>query len=246
MNEILDNWIFITHKKDINLQLIKPFWQRLSMFLTLNVGSSPKIKATDDRETWLKWEGTSGRSFYNEDISTILFWLPSYQIPGSGKTIKENLDDKLLNYAIENNYKYAIPVTDVYHEMIHHIQFVLGDWLYDDLLEASAEHATHLITSQDIGDYAEEKIALWYIGRKMLKLKPWEFYIFIRDCIVDSEFYRDYFFENTIFVKTLANEYGGSVEKLFMTMKQKLGKKKWKAMMNRDLKKIHTQLFYRW
>jgi len=214
------------------------------MFLALNVGGCPKIKITADKKTWVNSGGTPGRSFYNEDISTIVCWLPSYTLTSA--TTGKNLSDKLRTYAIENNYKYAMPVTDIYHEMIHHIQFVLGDWLYDDLLEASAEHATYMITGQDIGDYPEEKIALWYIGRRMLRLKPWQFYIFIRDCIVDSQFYREYFFEDRVFVKTLANEFGGSVEKLFMTMKQRLGKKKWQAMMNRDLKKIHTQIFYRW
>lgn len=245
MKEILDNWIFITHKKDINLKLVKPFWERLSMFLALNVGNCPKVKCTSDRDTWTSWGGTQGRSFYNEDNSTVVFYLPFYQF-NTGQTIKKNISTELMNYAVENNYKYVIPVTDIYHEFIHHVQFVLGDWLYDDLLEASAEHTTYLITGQDMGDYIEEKIALWYIGRKMLRLKSWQFYIFIRDCIVDSQFYKEYFFDDPMFVKILANEFGGSVEKLFMTMKQRLGKKKWRTMMNRDLKKIHTQIFYRW
>lgn len=246
MKEIIDNWIFITHKKDINIRLIIPFWERLSMFLALNSGDCPKLVFTSKRDIWKQHEGDIGRSFYDEDTQSMIFWLPKYEI--NKKFVRDNLTDSITKQLGDriNEFAYAIPVGDIYHEMIHGVQYVLGDWLYDDLLEASAEHACFLITGQDIDDYIEERIALWYIGRKMLKLKPWQFYIFIRDCIVDSHFYKEYFFDDHEFVKILANEYGGSVERLFMTMKQKLGKKKWYKMMLRDMKKIHTQIFYKW
>jgi hypothetical protein len=246
MKEILDNWIFITHKKDISSNLIKSFWERLSMFLALNSGECPKAIFTSNRDIWKKYEGEGGRAFYDENTPTMIFWLPAYEI--NKKFVKDNLSEQALKQLGENlnNYIYAIPVGDIYHEMFHHVQYILGDWLYDDLLEASAEHACFLITGQDIDDYEEERIALWYIGRKMLKLKPWEFYIFLRDCIVDSQFYKEYFFGDPVFVKILANEYAGSVERLFMNMKQRLGKKKWQKMMKRDMKKIHIQIFYKW
>jgi len=240
---ITDNWLFISSKKDISTKLIKSFWERLSMFLAINIGDCPRTVFTSSKNIWKKFNGEHGRAFYNDSKNCLIFWLPKYSIDKG--LLKERKYESILNN-LENIYSYAIPISDIYHEMIHHVQFLLGDWLYNDLLESSAEHSTFLITGQDIGDYIEERVSLWYIGRKLLKLKPWQFYIFIRDCVVDPDFYKDYFYENGKFIKILADEYGGSVEKLFMTMKQKLGKKRWYKQMTRDLNKIHNQLFYRW
>lgn len=244
---MIDNWIFLSSKTELDLELIKPFWERLSMFLAINVGGCPDIVFTADNDLWKKkYDGLRSRAFYNEDVSKMIFWSPSYL--KHRKLIKNNLPHSLTDIANENNYKYIIPANDVIHEMIHHIQFVLGDWLYDDLLEGSAEISTFLITGQDIisetgfNEYVHEEIALWNIGRKLLKLKPWEFYIFIRDCIVDPNFYKEYFSDDPNFVKILANDYGGSVDRLLNTMTKKLGKINLHQLMTKDLKKIHNKL----
>lgn len=247
MRQIVDNWIFLTSRIDLDRSLIEPYWERLSMFLAINVGNCPDIIFTADSDQWKrKYEGLRSRAFYNEDISKMIFWAPSYL--KHRKIVKNNLTEKLKKILNENNYKYIIPINDVIHEMIHHIQFVLGDWLYDDLLEGSAEISTflitghHLINENNMNEYAKEQISLWNIGRKLLKLKPWEFYIFIRDCIVDPNFYKEYFSDDPNFVKILANEYGGSIDKLLMTMRKKLGKTNLYKPMLKDLKSIHNHL----
>lgn len=247
MKEINDNWVFIKNKSDLNQRTVNEFWARLSMFISLNAGECPNIVLTSKKDEWKKYEGErGGRAFYDEITGSTIFWLPKYDIKKG--LVQGNFNNQSwLNAVVElKEFKYAIPTNDIYHEMFHHVQFILGDWLYDDLLEASAEHATFLITGQELGDYIEERVALWYIGRKMLKLQSWEFCIFIRDCIVDKEFYKEYFYDNPSFVKILASEYGGDVEKLFNNMKQKLGRKKWYSKMMRDMRKIHTQMFYKW
>jgi len=242
MKDIRNNWIFFTKRTDIGQKTIQPLWEKLSIFLALNVDKCPNIVFTSKRDIWKKHKGEAGRAFYDEKTNSIVYWLPKYEI--NKKFVKENIEElgDTEEY-IEQNFKYAIPISDIYHEMIHHVQYVLGDWLYNDLLEASAEHATFFLTGQEINDYIEERIALWYIGRKMLKLKPWQFGIFIRDCIVDSNFYKEYFSDDPTFVKILASEFGGSVERLFTTMKQRLGRKRWYYIMMRDLRKIHFKYF---
>ena len=244
MKEIYENHLLISNQKDVNIKTIDRFWQRLSMFLACNIGSCPNIVFTSDTNKWYKHsEGEKARCFYDEITGSIVFWAPNFL--STNKNIKERVPTKVIKYAKEKGYSYIIPLTDIYHEMVHHIQYISGDWLRDDLLEATAEHCTYMITAQNSDEYVEQSVALWYIARKILKLKPWEFYIFIRDAIVDSNFYKEYF-DDPKFIKMIAVENGGSIEKFFANMTSKYGKYKLKASMIRDLKKIHTLLFYRW
>lgn len=244
MKEIYRNYLLISNQKDVNIKTIDQFWQRLNMFLACNVGECPRVVFTSDEARWLKHSaGESARCFYDELTGSLVFWANNY-LPTS-KYVREDVPAKIISYATENGYTYIIPLTDIYHEMVHHVQYVTGDWLKDDLLEATAEHTTFMITGQKSDEYIEQSVALWYIARKILKLKNWEFYIFIRDAVVDPNFYKEYF-DNPKFIKMLAEENGGSIEKFFMNMTSKYGKYKLKPSMLRDLKKIHNLLFYKW
>lgn len=244
MKEIYENNLLISNQKDINIKTIDPFWQRLNMFLAYNAGKCPNVVFTSDQTKWLKHsEGEYARCFYDELTYTLVFWANDYLY--DSKNVKENVSSKIIQYAQNNRYTYIIPLTDIYHEMVHHVQYVTGDWLKDDLLEAAAEHCTYMITAQNSNEYIEQSVALWYVARKLLKLKNWEFYIFIRDIIIDPNFYKEYF-DNPKFIKILADENSGSIDKFFANMTLKYGKRKLKSAMIRDLKKIHTLLFYRW
>jgi len=244
MKEIYENHLLISNQKDVNVKTIDPFWQRLNMFLACNVGECPSVVFTSDQARWYKHSaGEKARCFYDETTYSIVFWAQHYICDTKNKNI--DVPKKIIIYAKEQGYNYIIPLTEIYHEMVHHVQYITGDWLKDDLLEATAEHCTYMITAQNSEDYVEHSVALWYIGRKILRLKNWEFYIFIRDAIVDPNFYKEYF-DDPRFIVMLADEYGGSIEKFFANMTSKYGKKKLKASMVRDLKKIHNLLFYRW
>jgi hypothetical protein len=244
MKEVYENYLLLSSQKDINVKTVEPFWHRLCMFLASNVGKCPSVVFTSDENKWNKHsEGEHARCFYDEVTYSIVFWAYNYLL--DDPRIIEEVPKKIIKYAKDNKYNYIIPLTDIYHEMVHHIQYMMGDWLRDDLLEATAEHSTYMITAQTSDEYIEQSVALWYVARKILKLQNWEFYIFIRDAIVDSNFYKDYF-DNKKFIKLLAEEYGGSIDKFFMNMTSKYGKYKLKSQMFRDLKKIHNQLFYKW
>lgn len=244
MKKVIDNWLFLSNQNEFKLSVISPFWERLSMFLAKNIGLCPSPILTNSEKKWIKYYGQKNngtpRAFYDEYTSKILFWSPRYEI----EIIKP--PEHLIQYSKENGFKYAVPLTDVYHEMVHHVQYTLGDWLYDDLLEASAEISIFIISGEQMIDYIQESVSLWYVGRKMLKLKPWEFYIFIRDCIVEKDFYYTYFYNNSHFIKLLGNDYSGSIEKFLIKMKNNLGNKKWENTMKQDLNKIHNTIFYRW
>jgi len=242
--------MLLSSKTDLDEKAIQLVWERLSMFLAKDVGEGPYVKFISIRENWVKYGGEGGRAFYHEDEEAIIFWAPSYLI--TRKLIKDNLSTKLkVSLQVHgSNYKYAIPISDIIHEMVHHVQFILGGWLYDDLLEASAEITSFLITESYVlrnkyPEYLKEQIALWYIGRKLLKLSLPQFYVFIRNCVVDPSFYKQYFSENSSFIKVLANEYSGSVEKLFIRMKTKLGKVTLYPEMSKDLQKLHRKIFHK-
>jgi len=244
MKQIYENHLLVSNQKDVSVKTIDPFWQRLNMFLACNVGECPSVVFTSDQTKWLKHsEGERARCFYDELTYTLVFWANNYLC--DSKNIQEYVSSKIIQYARDNGYTYIIPLTDIYHEMVHHVQYITGDWLKDDLLEATAEHCTYMITAQNSDEYIEQSVALWYIARKILKLKNWEFYIFIRDAIVDANFYKEYF-DDPKFIKMIADENSGSIDKFFANMTLKYGKRKLKASMVRDLKKIHNLLFYRW
>lgn len=244
MKEIYENYLLISNQKEVNVKTIDGFWQRLNMFLACNVGECPSVVFTSDEAKWLKHsEGERARCFYDEVTGSLVFWANNYLF--NSKYVKEDVPTKIIKYAKDRGYNYVIPLTDIYHEMVHHVQYVTGDWLKDDLLEATAEHTTFMITGQKSDEYIEQSVALWYIARKILKLKSWEFYIFIRDAVVDANFYKEYF-DNPKFIKMLADENGGSIEKFFANMTSKYGKYKLKNTMLRDLRKIHNLLFYKW
>jgi len=244
MIEIYENCILVSNQKEVSVKAVQQFWHRLCMFLCYNAGDCPKVVFTSDDAKWQKHsEGERARCFYDEQTASIVFW--AYKFLIDNKYIKEYVPAKVIKYAQEHGYTYIIPLTDIYHEMVHHVQYILGDWLYDDLLEATAEHITYIITAQNSEDYIEESVAMWYVAKNVLKLKPWQLYIFIRDAIVDPDFYKEYF-DNPTFVKFIAEEYGGSIDKFWNTFTAKFGKPKYKSAMIKDLKKIHNQLFYRW
>jgi len=248
MYDVKHDYIFTTNQKDLNVRSIGPFWQKLCMLLEYNVGECPKVIFTSDNSIWSKYAGVEKHrdtsAFYDENKKAIVFWADHYYIDSKYFDGRDVISKQAYEFANEYNYNYIIPINYIYHEMIHHIQFILGDWLYDDLLEATAEIFTYFLTNQEFDDYVEEKVSFWYVGRKILKLKPWEFFIFIRDSIVDNMFYKEYFYDDPKVVRLLADEYSGSIEKLFYNMKTKLGKKKHYSIMKRDLRKIYKHIFY--
>lgn len=241
MKKIEDNYLFVSSQKDVNYKTIKIFWQRLLMFLSYNVDRDPGVVFTSDPIKWKKHSsGERVRCLYDEDSEKIVFWANDYLLDSN--KIKNKIPKDTIEYAREAGYNYIIPLTDIYHELIHHVQYFSIDWANDDFLEATAELFTYMLTAQRADEYAEQCIALWYIGRKMLKMSHWQFYIFIRDAIIDDDFY----YYNKKLIKLIVNKYNGSVKKLLSDMTRKYGKLKYKEEMFSDLDRIHTQIFYHW
>jgi len=254
MKEIFDNYLLFSKKTNLTQAWIKPYWEKIQMMLNVNIGECPQIVFTDNEDKWkfhADGDNSKMRAFYDESNSAFVFRAKEHLI--NSKRIEKYLSVQVVDY-VSNlvseksslcNYKYIVPVMDIYHEMFHHVQYMSGNWQFDVLLESSADIFTYFLTGHYTDDYEKEMTALWYIGRKMLLLKPHEFYIFVRNSLVDSEFYIEYFYQNPRIVKQLANEYGGNVENLFKKMLL-LGNKKHTQAMKRDLSRIHNKLFYKW
>jgi len=244
MKEINSGFLLTTSQREVNNKSIEYMWQRLCMLLAYSDLSTPNIVFTSNKERWIKHCGHEKVScLYDEDTGSIVFDADNYYLTST--LVQKYVPQTIINLAKEKNYIYIIPLADVYHEMIHHVQFSIGIWTHNDLLEASAELYCYMITNYRADEYYDEMLSFWYIAKKILRLKPWELYLFVRDSIVDENFYIKYF-SNPKFVKYIADEYSGSVEKFWSTFKLKNAKKRFKSQMLNDINKIHTEMFYKW
>jgi len=245
MREIKEGFLLSTSQREINNKSIEYMWHRLCMFLAYSDMSTPNIVFTSNRDRWIKYGGGYEHTscFYDEDTGTIVFNADYYYYTST--LVTQYVPIEIIEYAKEKNYIYIVPIADIYHEMIHHVQFSIGSWTHNDLLEASAELFCYMITNYRAEEYYDEMIGFWYIAKYILKLKHWEIYLFVRDSIVDENFYIKYF-SNPAFVKYIADKYSGSVEKFWSTFKLKNAKHRFKIKMLSDINKIHNDIFYKW
>ena len=183
---ITENYLFLRNHYEFTDRVLRRCYQRLQMQLCVCFNEiKPHAIFTNDLNILETHYGegfdpNKQRAFYNEDESTCIFHCDNY-------VITDEIKEQYIGYKIKN-IKYAIPIGDIYHELIHHIQYNYTEWKYTNYIEAIAEIYTSIITGIYQIDYVKESIALWNISKNILQLKPEEFYLFIRDSIVDSNF----------------------------------------------------------
>ena len=121
----MKHYLEFTDKTEFNQTFIEDYWRKLSIFLSVSFITCPiPILATTKKE-WNSYydEDDKSRAYYDEYKRQIVFWGESYK--------KENY--------------FIIPTEDLLHELIHHIQYMSGNWNYNDVLEGSAELYTHIL-----------------------------------------------------------------------------------------------------
>jgi hypothetical protein len=190
-----------------------------------------------------------GRAFFDDDNCIIVFDAEKYKKTSNVFFLNTETIIKEIGIEYYNKFKYIIPISDIYHELIHHFQYEIWEkyveMKYTDIIEASDEIYTYFLTGQSI-DYEKESIALWYLSKYILKLKGMNFYMFIRDCIVDSSWESKYLFSNRDMIKLLGESYNGKIDNFVANFKSDFYYKEYHEEFYRDLTQIHNLIFYKW
>lgn len=252
MRKIDNNYLYLTKQKDFNSKLLKYFYERVCIFLCSDTHESPKVIFTsnakkiemiyNDSEVTIK---NLPRAFYSDTDNSIIFYADRY-----------NVQKEIYGFDIsdaEKGYKYVIPLSDIYHELIHCIQFQNQEknymnMLYVDFIESTDEMFTYFITGQYNIEhsYYRSVLSLWYIARMILKLPSTKLYNFIRDCIVDKDFVNRYFLSNKNFLKILGKQYNGDINKFIGRFKLDFFDEDYNEQFNKEIKYIHNLIFYKY
>ena len=251
MRKITDNYLFINKQSDFTSSLLKYFHQRLGIFLCLDLNKSPKVIFTSNEnkiaELYNDPETTHyGRAFYDEINNLVVFDAKRYDKKSSTLYLKieyNNLKDSDIDIP---PYKYIIPLSDIYHELIHSVQYQYGVYDSTDMVEATDDLLSYFITGQYNIDYKKESMSIWYIAKYILNLNRNRFYVFIRDSIVDSNFASEYYMTNKKFVRMLAKYYNGDFKKFIDRFKIDFYYPELEDEFSTDIRYIHNLIFYKY
>lgn len=243
MKKIINNYLCFTEKDDFDQKTLNFFFDRLSLFLNIVIKDKPKLVIN------IKYK--NARAEYREKTNSIVFGLESYNINSSKFAFNiDKIKETIPNY---ESFKYAIPLADIYHELLHVYQYKCTDYkwngfieLPDNFLEASVELFCMMLIGEEYDDYTKEFYALWYIMKRKLNIKkPTEQYNFIRNSIVNQDFI------NTIMgyknMKQLIDKkYKGSIESFLKNFVKDFGDTKHYEECISDINAIHNLIFYQW
>ena len=249
MKKISDSYLFLNKQSDFTNHQLKRFYERLCIFSCLDLDASPKVIFTSNENKIAELyddENTTnyGRAFYDESTNTIVFDARRYDKKSETFFLKNKYEDiKSLNGNVIQ-YKYIVPLSDIYHELIHSIQYQYGVYESTDMVEATDELFTYFVTGQYSSDYRKPTMALWYIAKYILKVKNNRLYVFIRDSIVDPNFVNSYYMKNKKFVKILTKNYDGDFKKFSDRFKIDFYHIECEEEFISDIEYIHKLIFY--
>ena len=132
--------------------------------------------------------------------------------------------------------------------MVHHIQFKYIDenYQYLDFVEAVADIYVYIITGQWNIDYLNEAIGFWYVSTKILKCNDVQFYVLLRNSIIDDEVFKNYWMTNKEFVKLLGKKYNGTLSQFLHNFKKDFGNKEYEEEFYNFVKRTHNLIFYKY
>lgn len=248
---IYNNYLYLSNIRDFNNNTLKNIFNRLLLFVQpIKKVKCPKIIFTSNWDIQNKHYGEELNvyplAWYDEDTNVVLFNAEKYRFNSDifeyGKGKYSGIYEEIIQY--EKNYKYVIPLSDIYHELVHAIQYQSGVYRHTDFIEGADEILTYIITSHFNILYINEAIAIWYISRKVLKMNLFQFYRFVTDSIVDKDFFKKHLLLNKNFINLLSRNYNGDIDSFFKDIKS-FGKIKYEIEFLRDIEKINSIMFYR-
>lgn len=238
---IYNNYLLLRTRKEFTQKHINSFLKRLSMFLLISPKTRPKLlkpKMMADCRAGV--ENGTGNIYFATDkycpTST------NYSFKRSLKKIKQEIEP----YSI-SDYKYIFPLTDIYHELVHFIQFNFNPHYYKftNFMEATNECFVYIMTGQKNMDYINESYSFWYMCRYVLNIKGSDFLILLRNAIISPTFAHDYLINNHKFLKFLHKNYESSLNKYLYNIIQK-GPRKYEDEFWKELNGLHQVIFYKW
>ena len=250
MKLIHKNYLLLTKQSDFNNNLLKYFYERLCLFLCTESTLCPKVVFTSNIKKIAEIyddpnETSYGRAFYDEEKNIVVFDANKYNIKSPDFAYwRENIEEEIGQ--VDMKYKYVVPISDIYHELVHAKQFFSGFYDHTDFVEACDEIFVYFITGQYNIDYYKQSISLWYVARILLKLDINQLYTFIRDCIINNDFVGGYFLSNKHFIKILAKDYNGIFNKFMIRFKVDFYIKDYEVQFERELDYIHNLIFYKY
>jgi hypothetical protein len=246
---IVDNYLLLVNTKEFSSKITKYFYDRLQLFLSITDKNCPKIIFTQSKSVLEKaygkyyLEGEPSRAFYDDESETIFFNAEKYRLNSEKLYInREDIQHIINTY----DFKYIIPLSDIYHEMIHHLQYYYSDYKYTDFIEAIADIYSYCITGQWNIDYLNESIGFYRVCTEILEVKPTEFYVMLRDAIVDKNFFKNYFYDNRRFVYLLGKNYNGKLGMFLHNFKKDYGNREYENNFYMYIKRIHDLIFYKY
>jgi hypothetical protein len=258
MRKMHENYLLLTKLKEFDNGIIKYFVDRLSIFLCIDLNEYPDIMFTRSIKK-IKNQYDIGvddkiekfpRAFYDDDQNIVVFNALKYDLKSeyfytNSEEISEDIEEKYIK-----QYRYIVPISDIYHELTHFFQcYLMGDKYddvrYTDIIEASDEIYTYFLTGQMI-DYERQSVALWYLSKYYLKLRGMKFYMFIRDIIVNPNWEQNYILNNKEMIKMLADDYDGNIINLINRIKIDFYRKDLIEEFYKDIDEIHKLIFYKW
>jgi hypothetical protein len=247
--EITNNLLLFNRLGELNNKLIMYFFNRIKLFLVADTDvPSIKIVFTGNKSVINKYyageQGSDCLGFYDHKSNTIVLNAELYQI--NSKHFRY-ANREFFNKDVYSEYKYFVPISDLYHELVHHFQFHLGSYKYDSLLEGSADLFMHILTGQNNIDYELESTAIWYVGRKVLKYNLTNFYNFVVSIINnEDDTLQQRFSNNKSIIKTVANKYNGDWQLFFKNLHKEYGNRENLENMKKELIELHNLIFYKY
>lgn len=245
--KIEDNLLLFDHTKELNTKIIRYFFNRLKLFLLVETDiPSPSIIFSANRTIRAKYNEKAANclGFYDEHTSTIILNAEKYNTKSK---IFRYETAPIFNKDLHSGYKYFVPISDIYHELIHHFQFHLGSYQYDSLLEASADILMYVLTGQNNLEYIEETTAIWYIGRKLLKYSLTSFYNFVVFIINNKDdILQQRFSNNKEILKIVVKKYNSDWSLFFKNLHKEYGNEKNLETMKKELSVLHNLIFYKY
>ena len=249
MKLIAENYLLMTRQSDFTNKLLRYFYQRLGIFLSLDVTNPPFVVFTSNIKKVAEYYNdpnteSYGRAFYDEDTNTVVFNASKYNKKSELFKFNKSMGD-VEEYI--NGYLYMVPLSDIYHELIHGIQYQFGIYEYTNMIEATDECLTYFVTGEfNHIDYVKSTLALWYVARYELGISKTSFYTFIRNCIVRKDYPNMYFLTNKNFIRLLAKHYNGDFKKFMNSFTVDFYDADYMYQFQSELNYIHNLIFYKY
>lgn len=238
---IENNLLLFNTKRELTKKVISQFYNRLKIFLQIDHNTSmPSVIFTDAIKVINEDEFGEYRAIYDGNRNLIVFQANDYDTKSESFKNFSFITPEYLQ-----SYRYIIPLSDIYHELIHHIQELHGDDTYIDIAEGTAELYAYILTGQENIDYKKEVTALWYVSKHILKLDIFGFYTLITNMIADPSYIKKYFL-NKSFLKLIHKEYNDNIKLFFNNLAKNYGDLDAYPSLLKDLNKLHNFIYYKY